>query len=94
MYNIADMKLTKRVFEYELPVKIIPEKGSGFLVSSPEWSDCYAQGDTIDEAILEVTAVAQALIELYKEENKKIPLRIKSKNTSSAALTVPVLVAS
>ena len=66
----------------------------GFVVTCPQWSDCYAQGDTIDEAVLEVTGVAQSLIEIYKEEGLKIPLKIqKEKNRNLAkSFTVPVIV--
>lgn len=67
------LKRFQKVSEYELPIKIKPQKTGGFLVTCPVWPDCYAQGDTIDEAVLEITAVAQSLIELYKEEGFKIP---------------------
>lgn len=72
--------MKQKVLEYELPIKIKPEKG-GFVAVCPIWSDCYAQADSIDEAILEITAVTQALIELYKEENMKIPLKLATKKT-------------
>lgn len=65
------MSTAKNFFEYELPVRIKEEKTGGYLATSPIWPDCYAQGDTIDEAILEITAVAQSLVELYKEEEFK-----------------------
>lgn len=68
------LKQTKKVSEYELPIKLQPQKEGGYVVVCPKWSDCYAQGDTVDEAVLEITAVAQSLIELYKEEGLKIPL--------------------
>ena len=63
----------RKVFEYELPIKIKPQKEGGFVVTCPVWEDCFAQGETIDEAVLEITAVAQSLIELYKEEELEIP---------------------
>ena len=84
--------LKQRVFEYELPIKITPQKMGGFVVTCPQWSDCYAQGDTIDEAVLEVTGVAQSLIELYKEEGLKIPLKTQSKKTLTTPFSVPVIV--
>ncbi|OGH48282.1 MAG: hypothetical protein A3A51_00600 [Candidatus Levybacteria bacterium RIFCSPLOWO2_01_FULL_39_10] len=85
------IKAKKKVLEYELPIKIEPQKEGGFFVLSPIWKDCYAQADTIDEAILEITAVAQSLIELYKEEGLKIPLKLQRKNGFSN-MTVPVIV--
>lgn len=83
-----------KVFEYELPIEIEPQKVGGFVVTCPIWSDCFAQGDTVDEAILEITAVAQSLIELYKEENLEIPLKVKQEKTLANPPTVPVIVAS
>ncbi len=53
------LKQTKKVLEYELPVEVKPQKEGGFVGICPDWSDCYAQGDTVDEVILEITAVAQ-----------------------------------
>lgn len=85
-------KQTKKVSEYELPIKIEPQKEGGYVVTCPKWPDCYAQGDTIDEAILEITGVAQSLIDLYKEEDLKIPLK-KQKEKSTNSLTVPIIVA-
>src|SRR5258708_22853607 len=81
------LKRSQKVLEYELPIKIEPQKERGFIVISPIWKDCYAQGDTVDEAVLEITAVAQSLIELYKEENLEIPLKIKQhENVHALAL--------
>lgn len=85
--------MKNKVFEYELPIEIDPQKEGGFVVRCPIWSDCYAQGDTVDEAILEITAVAQSLIELYKGEDLSIPLKIKNQKTLQNPPTVPVIVA-
>lgn len=87
------MKTIKKVFEYELPIKIKKEKG-GYFAYCPIWNDCYAQGDSIDEVSTEITAVAQTLIEIYKEENIMIPLkklreRIVSEDNT---LSLPILV--
>lgn len=82
----------ENVLEYELPLKLTPQKEGGFVVACPVWPDCYAQGDTVDEAILEITAVAQSLIELYKEEGLEIPLKLQNKKTITRLLTVPVIV--
>lgn len=87
------LKRTTKVFEYELPIKIEPQKEGGYVVICQKWSACYAQGDTIDEAVLEITAVAQSLIELYKEEGLKIPLKVQKEKGVTNLLTVPVIVA-
>ena len=67
------MQTIKHVREYELPIKIAAQTDGGFVVTCPIWKDCYAQGESVDEAILEITAVAQSLIELYNEEGLRIP---------------------
>ena len=84
---------TKKVSEYELPIKIEPQKEGGYVVVCPKWVACYAQGDTVDEAVLEITAVAQSLIELYKEEGLKIPLKKQKEKGVANPLTLPVIVA-
>jgi len=84
--------LRQKVSQYELTVKIQSQKGGGYVAASPDWSDCYAQGETIDEAVLEVTAVAQSLIELYREERLKIPLKLASEKRLASPLSVPIIV--
>lgn len=84
-------KITK-VSRYELPLKIEPQKGGGFVATSLTWTDCYAQGDSVDEAILEAIAVAQSLIELYKEEGLQIPLKLTKEGIAASPITVPVIV--
>jgi len=70
-------KKSLTVFEYELPIVIKKDKTSGFVATCPVWSDCYAQGDTIEEAINEISYVASSLVELYQEEEMKVPLALK-----------------
>ncbi len=70
-------KKTLNIREYELPITIQEEKEGGFTASCSRWKDCYAQGETIEEAINEISYVASSLIELYNEEELKIPLKLK-----------------
>lgn len=86
------LKRTAKVRSFELPLKIEPQKDGGFVARCFVWSDCYAQGDSVDEAVLEATAVAQALIELYQEEGLKIPLKQTKEGKVSTPITVPVIV--
>lgn len=87
------LKRSTRVSEYELPIKIERQEEEGYVVTCPLWKDCYAQADTVDDAVLEITAVAQSLIELYKEERLKIPLKMQKEKGIANAFTVPVIVA-
>lgn len=81
------MKKTIVVNQYLLPVSVARD-GDGFLASCPDWSDCYAQGDTVDEAIAEMMGVAGTLIELYQEEDKRIPLKLKKSSTSTRMVRI------
>ena len=73
------MKMQKRltIAEYEFPIEIIQEDDY-FLAKCSKWADCYAQGDSLEEAINEISYVASSLIELYKEEGLKVPLKLKN----------------
>src|SRR4030066_512833 len=68
--------------DIEISVEELNKEG-GFTAFSPAWSDCYAQGDTLDEAVNEISAVAASLIELYKEEGLKVPLKKKGSDKST-----------
>ena len=88
------LKRSEKVFQYELPIKIEPQKEGGYLATCPVWKDCYAQGETIDEAVLEITAVTQSLIGLYKEEGLKIPLKFRNDQNTDNTLLMPIITAS
>lgn len=86
---------TLEIQEYELPISIQEEKTGGFVASCPIWKDIYAQGETVEEAINELSYVATSMIELYREEDIKIPLKIKSKaqkERKGFTLTFPLIV--
>lgn len=87
------MRRISFVSQYELPVKIAKDQ-DGYLATCPVWKDCYAQGDTIDEALSEITAVATSLIELYRDEGLAVPLKLqrRSEEKSKLSLKLPLLV--
>lgn len=83
--------------EYQLSVSISKEDDGSFFAQCTNWKDCYAQGDTIEEAINEITYVAGSLIELYSEENIQIPLELKKKTkepSNGFTFTFPLIVSS
>lgn len=82
------------ISEFELPV-IFKEEDHSFIAKCPNWTDCYAQGDTLEEAINEISYVASSLIELYKEEGLKIPLKLKNtsnKSINNLSFTFPLII--
>lgn len=89
-------KKTIDIQEYELPITIQEEKEGGFTAVCSLWEDCYAQGDSVEEVINEISYVASSLVELYKEEDMEIPLKLKKteKNQSRGfSLNIPLIVA-
>lgn len=88
-------KRTLTIKHYELPVEIEKEKEGGYIARCPIWPECYAQGETIEEALSEISYVASSLIELYQEENLKIPLKLKEKEKltgNTFNLNLPLIV--
>lgn len=91
------MKRNKKltIAEYEFSIVIQEEKKGGYVATCPLWSDCYAQGETVEEAISEIAYVASSLIELYKEEKLHIPLKLKKTTDESAThlrFTFPLVI--
>ncbi len=88
-------KKTIDIQEYELPITIQEEKEGGFTAVCSLWEDCYAQGESIEEVINEISYVASSLVELYKEEEMEIPLKLKKieKNQSRGFnLNIPLII--
>lgn len=87
---------TLNIQEYELPISLQEEDGA-YIATCPVWHDCYAQGDTIEEAINEISYVASSLIELYKEEDITIPLKLNNtarKDPKGFIVNFPLIVSS
>lgn len=90
------MRKSLTIAEYEFPIEINQEDGY-FLAKCSKWADCYAQGDSLEEAMSEISYVASSLIELYKEEGLKIPLKLKSvreENKPLMKFNFPLIVSS
>ena len=91
------MKKAKSIIiaEYELPVVIDQDEVGGYVATCPLWNDCFAQGDSVEEALSEVTAVAASLIDLYKEEKMQIPLKkkhVEERDSKKLTFNLPLIV--
>lgn len=75
------MNKTTIVNEYELPIEVNKEVNY-YVAKCPIWSDCYAQGHSLENAVDSITDVAKGLIEIYEQENKSVPLKLKRQNKS------------
>lgn len=63
---------------YELPI-VIEQEDDMFIAKSTNWGACYAQGYSVENVVFEISEVAISLIDLYREQNKRIPLKRLSK---------------
>ena len=91
--RMRKQKLT--INEYELPVVVREQPEGGYVATCLLWSDCYAQADTMSEVLNEIFSVASSLIELYKEEDLDIPLKLvktSQKQSTDLNFTFPVIV--
>jgi len=91
------MKVNKNfvIRQYQLPIEVEGNEKEGFIAHCSVWSDCYAQGDSIEEALNEIFYVASSLIELYREEDLKLPLKLKKESqvkSSTLHFDLPLIV--
>jgi antitoxin HicB len=49
------------------------EEGGGYLISFPDFNECIADGETIDEAIAEGQSALAAVIETLQEKGFPVP---------------------
>ena len=57
-----------------LPLVFTPQPEGGFTVTSPVLPELVTEGDTLDEALVNVRDAFAALLELYAEEGRTLPL--------------------
>lgn len=62
------------VKDYKVEItKVAEADGGGYIAHIPEL-DCYGDGETVEDAIADVYAVAEDLIEIAMEDGKEIPM--------------------
>ncbi len=64
-----------KLVEYPFEVRpLSTEEGGGFLISYPDFSDCIADGDSIDEAIKNGADALEATIAALKSKGLRVPV--------------------
>lgn len=86
------MKKQMRVLEYELPVTITPLKEGGYLAKCKKLQGCIAEAETVDQALVCIVDVARNIIDIRKEEEMSIPLRLIKKTDikSKISFSIPL----
>ena len=58
---------------YRIPLVFSPQPEGGFTVTSPALPELVTEGDTIEEAYLEVRDALAAVVELYADQGRPLP---------------------
>jgi len=57
----------------KLPLVFSPQPEGGFTVTSPVLPELLTEGDTLDEALANVSDALAAVLELYAEQKRPLP---------------------
>lgn len=63
---------------YDFKVLLEPDAKGGFVVICPSIPGCYSQGETVDEALANITEAILLCLEDMVEEGEEIPDTSKS----------------
>jgi antitoxin HicB len=61
---------------YRIPLVFSPQPEGGFTVTSPALPELVTEGDTIEEAYSEVRDALAAVVELYADQGRPLPIGI------------------
>ena len=59
---------------YKVPLILAPQLDGGFTVTSPVLPELLTEGDTAEEALANVQDALDAVIEIYQDLQKPLPL--------------------
>ena len=61
---------------YRIPLVFSPQPEGGFTVTSPVLPELVTEGDTLEEAYAEVQDALAAVVELYADQGRQLPVGI------------------
>ncbi len=61
---------------YKLPLVLSPQPEGGFVVTSPMVPELLTEGETVAEALDNVRDALAAVVELYEDLGKTLPLNL------------------
>ena len=59
------------------PLVFSPQPEGGFTVTSPVLPELVTEGDTLDEALANVSDALAAVVELYAEQGRSLPESVR-----------------
>ena len=69
---------------YKLPLVLSPQPEGGFVVTSPMVPELITEGETVAEALDNVRDALAAVVELYEDLGKALPLNLHVTEGSSS----------
>jgi antitoxin HicB len=69
---------------YKIPLTLASQPEGGYVVTSSALPELVTEGDTIDEAIEHVRDVLAAVVELYEDLGKSLPVGLRQGNGSDS----------
>jgi antitoxin HicB len=61
---------------YRVPLVFTPQSEGGYTVTSPVLPELLTEGDTLEEAHANVRDAFEAVVELYADEGRTLPVAI------------------
>jgi antitoxin HicB len=62
---------------YKVPLVLTPQPEGGFTVTSPALPELITDGDTIDEAVVNVQDALAAVVEVYQDLGRSLPAEVE-----------------
>ena len=72
-----DLFLVQSPMLYKLPLVLSPQPEGGFVVTSPMVPELITEGETVAEALDNVRDALAAVVELYEDLGKTLPLNLQ-----------------
>lgn len=61
---------------YKVPLLLSPQAEGGFTVTSPLLPELVTEGDTVEEALANVSDALAAVVEAYEDLGRTLPAKI------------------
>ena len=58
---------------YKIPLCLTPQLGGGYTVTSPLLPELITEGDTLEEALANVSDALKAVVEIYEDLQQPLP---------------------
>jgi antitoxin HicB len=69
---------------FKIPLVLAPQPEGGYTVTSPVLPELVTEGDTIDEALANVSDAIQAVLEIYEDRDRPLPANLRQNPKADA----------